>query len=98
MPEMPNSVVTHFDTKDTRTKSAANSAAGPSSSGFPPDGGSVDCCDLDSSGAGRENRYCSAQNNKPASERPQSGSASSRASVKLKNATTNKMRRYMRAV
>jgi len=60
--------------------------------------GSVDRCAFASCGDSFANRYCSAQATRPASERPQSGSAKPRASVILKNATTARMRRYMMAV
>ena len=48
--------------------------------------------------AGLPNRYCHRQIRKPASDRPESGSASERASGRLKIATTARMRRYMMAV
>jgi len=39
MPEVPNWVAAHFDSNDTATNRTANSVAGPSSSGLPPDDG-----------------------------------------------------------
>src|ERR1700676_575051 len=97
MPEVPNCALAQFDTNETATKRMANSAAGPSSSGFPP----VRCnssAGAFASGAGFAKRYCSAQTIRPANDRPQSQGASSHASARLKNATIARIRRYMMAV
>src|SRR5580658_10329290 len=98
MPDVPNSALAQFDTNDTATNKAANSAAGPSCSGLPPEGGSVTAWSFASGDEGRASRYCSALIARAASDNPQSESANTRASGKLKNATIARMRRYMMAV
>lgn len=98
MPEVPNCAVAKLDANDTAMNSAAKIAAGPSSKGLALVAGRTGPCSFASFAAGLVRQYCSAQMAKAAYAKPPRAGASSRASVRLKIATTAAIRKYMMPV